>query len=335
MNSNSNNINILDSKEVFIAYPLLFKPILKNRIWGGNKLATLGKELTSETTGESWELSMVENDLSVVANGLYTNETIKTLIDNFSVEILGDSITKRFGKQFPLLFKFLDAKSDLSIQLHPNDELAKKRHNSFGKTEMWYIMQADENARIILGFKENSSSEEYLEHLEKKSLPTILKEYKVKKGDVFFIETGTIHAIGGGILLAEIQQTSDITYRVYDWDRVDENGNSRELHVDLALEAINYQKQNPEIVHSKTENQENRLVSCDFFTTNLIPLNGALGINKSNELFYVYICTEGNFEIVYNSKTLKFKKGDTILIPAELKDYTLKGEATLLEIFIK
>lgn len=335
MNSNSNHINVLDSKEAFIAYPLLFKPILKDRIWGGEKLATLGKELTSETTGESWELSMVENDLSVVENGLYRNETIKTLIDNFSLEILGNSITKRFGNQFPLLFKFLDAKSDLSIQLHPNDQLAKKRHNSFGKTEMWYIMQADENARIILGFKEDSSSEEYLEHLENKSLPTILKEYKVKKGDVFFIETGTIHAIGGGILLAEIQQTSDITYRVYDWDRVDDNGNSRELHVDLALEAINYQKQNPEVIHTKIDNQENRLVSCDFFTTNLIPLNGALGINKSNELFYVYICTEGNFEIAYDSKVSKFKEGDTVLIPANLKDYTLKGEATLLEIFIK
>ncbi len=335
MNSNIDHINVLDSKDAFFAYPLLFKPILKDRIWGGKKLATLGKELSSESIGESWELSMVENDFSVVENGLYKNETIKTLIDSYPEAILGKSITNQFGKQFPLLFKFLDAKSDLSIQLHPNDELAKKRHNSFGKTEMWYIMQADENARIILGFKEDSSSEEYLENLNNKTLPSILKEYKVKKGDVFFIETGTIHAIGAGILLAEIQQTSDITYRVYDWDRVDENGNSRELHVDLALEAINYQKQNPEILYNKVENNENLLVSCDFFTSNLIPLNGTKEIDNSNDLFYVYICTEGNFEVQFETQTMNFKEGDTILIPAAMQNYVLKGNATLLQIFIK
>ena len=335
MNSNIDHINVLDSKDAFFAYPLLFKPILKDRIWGGKKLATLGKELSSESIGESWELSMVENDFSVVENGLYKNETIKTLIDSYPEAILGKSITNQFGKQFPLLFKFLDAKSDLSIQLHPNDELAKKRHNSFGKTEMWYIMQADENARIILGFKEDSSSEEYLENLNNKTLPSILKEYKVKKGDVFFIETGTVHAIGAGILLAEIQQTSDITYRVYDWDRVDENGNSRELHVDLALEAINYQKQNPEILYNKVENNENLLVSCDFFTSNLIPLNGTKEIDKSNDLFYVYICAEGKFEVQFETQTMNFKEGDTILIPAAMQNYVLKGNATLLEIFIK
>lgn len=334
MNSNFTNSNTLN-KEAFTAYPLLFNPILKDRIWGGNKLATLEKKLTSETTGESWELSMVEDNLSVVANGKYENQTIESLIEAFAYDILGNSIIKKFGTQFPLLFKFLDAKSDLSIQLHPNDELAKKRHNSFGKTEMWYVMQADENARIILGFKEDSSPKEYLQHLDKKTLPSILKEYKVKKGDVFFIETGTIHAIGAGILLAEIQQTSDITYRVYDWDRVDENGNSRELHVDLALEAINYKKQNSKVLHDKSANTENLLVNCDFFTTNLIPLEGSMHINKSNELFYVYICTEGSFEVEFQEQFLKFKKGDTILIPAVMQNYVLRGEATLLEIFIK
>lgn len=335
MNSNINNTNPLNTTDEFIPYPLVFQPILKERIWGGNKLATLGKEVTSNTTGESWELSMVENDLSVVKDGLYKNQTIKTLIESFPKEILGEAIIKKYGLQFPLLFKFLDAKSDLSIQLHPNDELAKKRHNSFGKTEMWYIMQADENARIILGFKENSSSKEYLEHLNNKTLPSILKEFKVQKGDVFFIETGSIHAIGEGIVLAEIQQTSDITYRVYDWDRVDENGKSRELHIDLALEAINYQKQNPKIYYDKHINEENLLVQCDFFTTNIIPLLGTKKIQKSNELFYVYICTEGKFEIEFQGITKTFKEGETLLIPACIQEFVLKGEATLLEIFIK
>lgn len=335
MNSNINHTNTQNTKESFKAYPLIFKPILKDRIWGGNKLATLGKNITSNSIGESWELSMVDEDLSIVANGLYTNETIEKLINRFPEEILGKNIINRFGLQFPLLFKFLDAKSDLSIQLHPNDALAKKRHNSFGKTEMWYIMQADEDARIILGFKEQSSATEYLEHLNNKTLPSILQEYKVKEGDVFFIETGSIHAIGAGIVLAEIQQTSDITYRVYDWDRVDANGNSRELHVDLALDAINYEKQNPKISYNKSENIDNLLVGCDFFTTNLIPLNGSKKVFKSKDLFYVYICTEGNFEIEFQKETLQFKKGDTILIPAFIQEYELKGNATLLEIFIK
>ena len=184
-------------------------------------------------------------------------------------------------------------------------------------------------------WEEDSSSEEYLQHLENKTLPTILKEYKVKKGDVFFIETGTIHAIGGGILLAEIQQTSDITYRVYDWDRVDENGKSRELHIDLALEAINYKKQNPEVKYNEFLNQENLLVDSSFFTTNLIPLNGSFAVSKTNDSFYVYICTEGNFEVQFNGIATSFKTGDTILIPAAMQDFVLKGKATLLEIFIK
>jgi len=335
LNLYKNQTNSSNKKEEFYAYPLLFQPILKERIWGGKKLDSLGKKVISNTTGESWELSMVENDLSMVANGLYEKETIKSLIDTFAEEILGKAIVEKFGNQFPLLFKFLDAKTDLSIQLHPNDELAKKRHNSFGKTEMWYIIQADEDARIILGFKEDSSSEEYVNHLNNKTLPTILREYKVKEGDVFFIETGTIHAIGGGILLAEIQQTSDITYRVYDWDRVDENGVSRDLHIDLALEAINYQKQNPKISYTKTENEQNLLVACAFFTTNLIPLNGFKLIKKTTDLFYVYICTEGNLEIEFESEIIKLKKGDTVLIPAILTSFTLRGKATLLEIFIK
>lgn len=334
MNSNFTDINKLH-KEAFQAYPLLFTPILKDRIWGGEKLTTIGKNVVSKTTGESWELSMVEDNLSIIENGIYKNNTIKALIDVFSNQILGENIIQKFGHTFPLLFKFLDAKSDLSIQLHPNDKLAKKHHNSLGKTEMWYIMQADENARVILGFKENSSSEEYLKHLDQKTLPTILKEYKVKKGDVFFIETGTIHAIGAGILLAEIQQTSDITYRVYDWDRVDENGNSRELHIDLALQAINYNKLEPEIKYSKVLNTENLLVNSNFFTTNFIPLEGTLQKSKTNKMFYVYICTEGSFEVEYNNVKSTFKSGDTVLIPAIMQDFILRGNAILLEIFIK
>ena len=331
----SKNINISPTKTTnFIAYPLQFTPILKDRIWGGKKLAVLGKQLPSDTIGESWEIAMVGDDLSYISNGVYANLDIEKLITAFPEEILGTKIYETYGKQFPLLFKFLDAKTDLSIQLHPNDALAKKRHNTFGKTEMWYIMQADEGARIILGFKENSSAEEYLLHLDHKTLPTILKEYRVKTGDVFFIETGTIHAIGGGIVLAEIQQTSDITYRVYDWDRVDESGNQRELHVDMALEAINYKVKQTKIDYSKNTNEANLLVKSPFFVTNYIPLQGTKEIITDGTCFRVYICTSGTCDIIADGLVYTLKMGETVLMPAIIREFDLKGNAEILEVYI-
>ncbi len=318
------------------AYPLLFKPILKDRIWGGTKLKTqLNKEIPSKTTGESWEISTVPGDISVLTNGIYAGLNLNELIEKYPLQLLGTNVNEKFGLNFPLLFKFLDAKDDLSIQLHPNDELAKKRHNSFGKTEMWYVMQADDDAKLIVGFKQKSSPEEYLKHLNNKTLVSILDEIPVKKGDVFFLETGTIHAIGAGVVIAEIQQTSDITYRIYDFDRKDVNGNTRELHIDLALEAINY-----EVVESKKEyseilNQSNLAVKCPYFTTNVITLNGKYSKIKNDESFVVYMCTEGAFSIDYNHQKFEFQKGDTILLPAILTEFQLIGEAILLEITIE
>lgn len=334
MNSIKQHINNQSNSTTLKAYPLKFQPILKERIWGGNKLASLGKELPNDHIGESWEISMIDNDVNAVISGFYKGSSLGDLINLYPNEILGTKVYNKYGKQFPLLFKFLDAKTDLSIQLHPNDELAKKRHNSFGKTEMWYIMQADENARIILGFENESSPEEYLEHLKNKSLPSVLKEYYVKQGDVFFIETGTIHAIGGGILLAEIQQTSDITYRVYDWDRLDDKGNERELHVDLALDAINYQTKKTQIEYIKEADTSVELVNCPFFTTNYISLEDCYQVNKSADCFLVYICTEGEAAFEIGAETHSFVKGETVLVPAQLTNFTLKGKATILEVFI-
>ncbi|WP_417365358.1 type I phosphomannose isomerase catalytic subunit [Flavobacterium beibuense] len=316
-------------------YPLIFEPILKDRIWGGTKLQSdLGKNIPTQTTGESWELSAVPGDVSVVSEGVYKNKPLSELLEQFPKEILGQKVHEQFGTQFPLLFKFLDARDDLSIQVHPNDELAKQRHNSFGKTEMWYVMQADEGARIIVGFKHKSSPEEYVEHLNNKNLIEILNEVKVKKGDVFFLETGTIHAIGAGIVIAEIQQTSDITYRIYDWDRVDVQGKSRELHVEQALDAMNYDTTDTQKHYTKTENSTNVMVNCPYFTTSYFPLKGEANVNKNGSSFTVYICTEGEYTFEDNGKSYSFKKGDTILVPAALKDFSLKGEATLLEICI-
>ena len=317
------------------SYPLQFDPILKDRIWGGEKLKTiLNKPITSKITGESWELSTVEGDVSVVSNGVLKGKSLMQLIDEMPNEILGTKVYNQFGKQFPLLFKYLDAREDLSIQVHPNDALAKERHNSFGKTEMWYVTQADADARIIVGFKENSSKEEYLKHLEDKTLVSILDTVKAKSGDVFFLETGTVHAIGAGLVVAEIQQTSDITYRLYDFDRKDAHGNTRELHVDLALDAINYNKVETQKKYETKVNTSNTVVDCPYFTTNFIPLENKVEVAKSGETFTVYMCIEGNFEIEYEGFKQSYIKGDTVLVPAEINAFILSGKASILEIYI-
>lgn len=316
-------------------YPLTFKPIIKERIWGGSKLKTLlNKQVNIESAGESWELSSVPNDVSIVSNGDLKGKNLNEVIAINPVEVLGKEVVDKFGLEFPLLFKFLDANKDLSVQLHPNDELAKARHNSFGKTEMWYVMQADEDARIIVGFKENSSQEEYLKHLENNSIVSLLNEIPVQKGDVFLLETGTIHAIGAGVVIAEIQQTSDVTYRIYDWDRVDANGESRELHTDLALDAINYNVVQSKIDYVLNTDNRNACVQNKYFTTNIISLNSQFKWNKQKDAFTVFMCTEGAFTIHLNNEEFDYKKGDTVLIPAQLNSFNLSGEASVLEISI-
>ncbi len=316
-------------------YPFVFQPILKHRIWGGGKLATvLGKEIPDDRTGESWELSAVEGDVSVVSNGPLEGTPLSQLIAQFPEALLGKDVYEKFGDQFPLLFKFIDAREDLSIQVHPNDKLAKERHNSFGKTEMWYVMDADAGSRIIVGFKPGATSKKYLEALQAGTLPALLEQKQAKAGDVFFLETGTVHAIGGGILLAEIQQTSDITYRIYDWDRVDQNGKGRELHVEQALEAMNYGPVDAVRSYDKTPNTANSMVSCPYFTTRFIPLDGQYRPDVPQGSFIVYMCVEGQFSISANEVDYLFTKGDTVLVPAGCNDGLLTGNATLLQVYV-
>ena len=316
-------------------YPLTFEPIYKERIWGGTKLKDfLNKSFEGNQIGESWELSTVANDVSVVSNGEMTGLNLNELIEKYPTEILGSCSIDKFGLEFPLLFKFLDAKEDLSIQVHPNDELAKLRHNSFGKTEMWYVMQADENARLVVGFKNKTNKKDYLKHLENKTLVGVLNETSVKKGDTFFLETGTVHAIGAGVLIAEIQQTSDITYRLYDWDRVDANGNSRELHNNLAVDAINFEETSTKVAYEKNINKRVNLVDCPFFTTNILSISGKYTWKKNKDVFTVFMCTEGSFVLVTPNSTLEFKKGDTLLIPAIIEQLEIIGKTSLLEITI-
>ena len=316
-------------------YPLSFYPIFKQRIWGGTKLKTyLNKPITSNITGESWEISTVENDISIVSNGIFKGKSLNELLNEFPEAILGAKVYRKYGKQFPLLFKYLDARLDLSIQVHPNDALAKKRHNSFGKTEMWYVMQADENAKLIVGFREKSSPVEYLENLKNKTVLSILDIKKVEQGAVFFLETGTIHAIGAGTVIAEIQQTSDITYRIFDFDRVDADGNLRELHNDLALEAINYNVVDAQQKYARTLNSSNETVKCQYFTTNFIPLDGTVEVSKDKQSFTVYMCVDGYFELIYNKQNYSYRKGDTVLLPAEISAFQIFGKASVLEIYI-
>lgn len=318
-------------------YPLKFTPILKDKIWGGSKLSTLlNKDSLSKKVGESWEISDVEGDTSVVSNGIWKGKSLKWLLEQSPNAILGEKNAKTFGTKFPLLIKFIDAKEDLSIQLHPNDELAEKRHNSFGKTEMWYVMQADEGSNLIVGFNQEMTPQKYLEHLEDNTLTKILNFEPVKTGHTFFIEVGRVHAIGAGVMLAEIQQTSDITYRVYDWDRVDDQGNARELHNDLAIDAIDFNMPNNyKVTYSDAKNESNKMVSCAYFTTNYINLDTVLDKQNDQDSFVIYICVEGNAEFIYNNSTTFLKAGETLLMPASLSTYRMSAKhAKLLEVYV-
>ncbi len=320
-------------------YPIKFKPILKGKIWGGNKLRDiLKKEADQKNLGESWEISGVQGDISVVQNGSFQGRSLIDLLEEFKEDLVGKNVYNRFGSEFPLLIKFIDAKTELSVQLHPNDELAKKRHNSFGKTEMWYIMQADEGAEINVGFKKDITREEYLQKLEKGKITKLLNFEKVKVGDAFFINTGKVHAIGAGVLLAEIQQTSDITYRIYDWDRKDALGNQRELHTEQALDTIDFEKKDDfKLKYMKAENESSRIAQCKYFTTNYLSVKGKVEKeNRSLNSFIIYMCVDGQGEIEINGNTETIAQGQTILIPSITKKINISSIGVeLLEIYLE
>lgn len=318
-------------------YPLKFEPIFKERIWGGNKLKSiLNKQIPSSQIGESWEISAVKGDVSIVSNGPLKGQHLSDLVQQYKADLLGEKNFNRFGDKFPLLIKFIDAKKDLSIQLHPNDQLAKERHDSFGKTEMWYVMQAEENAQLIVGFNTKVTKDSYLKHVREKSLTEILNFDQVKKGDTYFIEVGRIHAIGAGVLLAEIQQTSDVTYRIYDWDRVDDQGNARDLHNDLAIDAIDFDmKNNFKKDYQSINNISNQMVKCPYFTTNFIPLTGSVIKHNPHDSFIIYMCMDGRVALQLSNETTFIDKGDTVLVPASISTFKLYSEkAELLEVYV-
>lgn len=317
-------------------YPLKFTPILKEKVWGGNKLSQLFNKEEGKNIGESWEISGVEKDISVVRNGKLKGTTLNQLIEEFKKDLVGEKVYKEFGNKFPLLFKFIDAKEDLSVQLHPNDILAKKRHQSFGKTEMWYVLDADQDARLILGFNQLMDQANYQSHLSNNTLTEILHSEKVKKGDSYFIAPGTIHAIGAGVVLAEIQQTSDITYRVYDWDRPGLDGKMRALHNDLAIDAINYNSTNAKLNYTENINEAIELCKSPYFITNKLVVSEKVKRNVSEiDSFVVYMCIEGEATIKTKGYSEKISKGETILIPSAIKKLRIKSnQATFLEVYM-
>lgn len=319
-------------------YPIKFEPILKERIWGGEKLINTFKKKSNKTNiGESWEISDVEGDVSIVADGELKGKSLRDLIKNYKGAFVGEKVYKQFGDAFPILIKFIDAKTPLSIQVHPNNDLAKERHNSFGKNEMWYIMDTDKDAELIVGFNKEVSQQEYIEALNNGKVLDILNSEKVNTGDTFYIPTGRVHAIGSGTVLAEIQQTSDVTYRIYDYERTDADGNQRELHTDQALDAIDYKLyESYKADYKISENESSTLVHSPYFKTDIIQLTDAVEKEYSNlDSFVIYMCVDGDFEIECDGKLMQVNKGETVLLPASIDAVKLQSKsARILEVYL-
>ena len=306
-------------------YPIKFQTIYKPKIWGG----------------ESWVISGVEGDVSVVANGFLAGNSLDELLEIYMGDLVGDAVYERFGNEFPLLIKFIEANDRLSVQVHPGDELAAERHNAFGKTEMWYVLDCKEGAELVNGFNREITKEQYLDALNTGKIMDILNFIKVKRGDVFFIPSGRVHAIGAGNYIAEIQQTSDVTYRIYDYDRRDSEGNARELHTDLAVDAIDYKHyDNYRTDYVADVNETVNVVDCEYFTTNVFELD--MPVEKDFpeiDSFIIYMCTGGSVRIEYddNHSSVTIKRGESVLVPAVIKNLCFypDGKTTLLEVYIK
>lgn len=323
-------------------YPLTFDTIFKDKIWGGQKIKTvLGKDFAPlPNCGETWEVSDVEGNVSVVKEGNLKGESLRDLVAQYKGELVGKHVYEQYGDRFPLLIKFIDANDDLSIQVHPNDELAKQRGSGYGKTEMWYIMQADEGAKLNSGFNREVSKEEYVQAVADNTIQDLLNIEPAKPGDVFFLPAGRVHYIGKGLLLAEIQQTSDTTYRIYDFDRVDQTtGEKRELHTDLAVDAINYHHYDQyKTQYASEENASVNAVKSDYFVTNVLNFNQEVAHDYTQiDSFVILICVGGGLTIeAEGGYRVSLKMGQCALIPASVQQVTLvpDGDMTVLETYV-
>lgn len=312
-------------------YPIKFTPILKERVWGGTTLVkSCNKQATStKPLGESWEISGIEDDLTVASNGFLEGNDINEIVETYLGEMVGDEIYEKFGNEFPILIKLLDIQDRLSVQVHPDDETALERHNSYGKTEFWYILDAEPTAKIYMGFNRDTTPQELYDKCNDDTVVEMLNVITPKKGDYFFIEPGTIHAATGGILVAEIQQVSDITYRLYDWGREHNPATAREMHLDLAIDCINYNKSD----NSKPEPLKGVLVDCSYFKIKLRNIDKGLRLDSEDfDSFIIYICTEGGAIITGPKSSEKIVRGETILIPATMGEYTIEKTGAVCQL---
>ena len=321
-------------------YPLKFKPIFLEKIWGGQKInSSLGMNFSPlPNCGEAWVLSGVKGMQTKVTNGFLKGNELNEIVEVFMDDLVGEAVFEKYGEEFPILVKFIDSNDYLSIQVHPDDVLAAKRGIGRGKTEMWYILDANPGAELITGFNRKMDRETYLRFLQETRLTEILNSEKAEKGDLFFIPAGRIHALGPGLLLAEIQQTSDTTYRIYDWERVDKSGVSRELHTDLALDAIDFGfHENYRTPYRSLPNTTVELVKSPYFTTRLIEMDHPMRKDYSLvDSFVIWLCSEGSATVSYEGGTEKICRGETLLIPAIMDHIGLvpDGECKILEVMI-
>ncbi|MBQ7343029.1 MAG: mannose-6-phosphate isomerase [Alistipes sp.] len=323
-------------------YPLKFKPRLKERIWGGSILAekkgkAAGRIDRSKKYGESWDLSCVKGDISSVASGMLKGNNLEELIEVYMGDLVGEKVFEEYGLEFPLLIKTLDCNDVLSVQVHPDDELAAERHNSLGKTEMWYVTSCEDGAAIYIGFNREITREEYLDAVSSGRLVDLLNRVEVKAGDAFFIPAGLVHALGKGVQVVEIQQTSDVTYRIYDWDRVDDEGKSRELHTALAVDAIDFAMRTEDSIcrYVLKLNESVEIAKCKYFTTNILQVEGEVAKDYASlDSFVILMCIGGEAEIDADGNVEKMADGDVVLLPAEFNEVVIKGSAKLLEVSI-
>lgn len=318
--------------------PIKFEPVLKQTLWGGDEIIPFKHMHTHlENVGESWEISGVHGSETLVANGPYKGYQLNALVDLLKEKLVGKENYERFGAEFPLLIKFIDARQDLSIQVHPNDEIAHKQGKERGKTEMWYIMDSAPEAKLYCGLKQQITPDEYKQMVENDTICDALAQYEVKEGDVFFLPAGRIHAIGSGCFLAEIQQTSDVTYRIYDYKRKDKNGNYRELHTQQAAESINYQvEKNYRTEYVAQQNRGVSLVRCPHFNTAVYDLDEPMTIDYSElDSFVILIGMKGEGTIKDNEgNETSLKAGETILIPATTETIKMEGTIKFLETYV-
>jgi len=320
-------------------YPLTFEPLYKDYIWGGRNLEKLGKKLPDGIVAESWEISCHQDGMSIVANGIYKGQTLEKLVSDYGEKFLGTLTVARFDKRFPLLLKLIDANEWLSVQVHPDDEYAQKHENDFGKTEMWYVLDAEPNATIIYGLTRKMSREEFKNIIDRGKISDVLKSVPVQKGDVIYIPAGTVHAAGKGILIVEVQQNSNATYRLYDYDRKNPDGTRRPLHIDKALDTINFDavchtgKFNG-LAYSKDGLDIRVIVADPHFCAEIIEVKETAQLNSDERTFTAYTFMEGEAELSWENGKMKVKEGTSVLVPANLGKYSFTGSIKAVRAYI-